>query len=126
MRTLRKILIVDDQHHLRTLLRVALGVGKYEVHEAASGEQALQMASAVKPDMMLLDVMMPGGMNGFDVCRQVKTSPELKGIYVVMLTAMGQQSDRERGIEVQADAYVVKPFSPLELLELIERVMPSR
>jgi CheY-like chemotaxis protein len=126
MKRIRKILIVDDQLHLRTLLKVALGVGKYEVHEAASGEQALQMAANIKPDMMLLDVMMPGGMNGFDVCQQIKASPELQHIFVVMLTAMGQQADRERGAQVHADAYVVKPFSPLELLELIEKVMPSR
>jgi DNA-binding response OmpR family regulator len=116
----QKLLIVDDQDDLRKMLRLALGYGKYQLLDAADGPSALAIAKAEKPDVILLDVMMPGGMDGFDVCRAIKADPELSHAFIVMLTARGQTSDYEAGDEAGADAYMVKPFSPTKLIEVVE------
>jgi two-component system phosphate regulon response regulator PhoB len=83
----------------------------------------LRMAAAIKPDLMLLDVMMPGELDGLQVCQRIKSDPELKAIKVVLLTARGQQKDREAGTQVGADEYLIKPFSPLQLIETLERMV---
>lgn len=115
-----KILIVDDEGNLRKLLFVTLGYGRYKLYQASNGTEALEVARKVKPDVIILDIMMPGAVNGLDACRQIKQDPDLKHAYVVILTALGQKTDREAAASVQADAYMVKPFSPIELIELIE------
>ena len=114
-----KLLIVDDIGQLRKLVRYTVGYGLYEVHEAASGTEGLEKARSLVPDVMILDVMMPD-MSGFKVCAEVKRDPRLKSVFVVMLSARGQPSDFEEGKRAGADAYVVKPFDPQKLLELIE------
>jgi len=116
-----KILIVDDQADLRKLIRLTLQMHDWELFEAQSGAQALAMATTLRPDLILLDVMMPGELNGLQVCKAIKADPELKSIKVFLLTARGQQKDIAQGLDAQADAYLVKPFSPLELLDLIEK-----
>lgn len=118
--THENLLIVDDEGNLRKLLSVTLGYGMYKQYFASNGSEALQLAQETKPQVILLDIMMPGGMDGLEVCRRIRQDPELKDCYVVMLTALGQQSDREAGLAAGADAYVVKPFSPIALIELIE------
>ncbi|MCF8151679.1 MAG: response regulator [Burkholderiaceae bacterium] len=115
-----KLLIVDDQDDLRKMLRLALGYGKYKLFEAADGETALAIARAEKPDVILLDVMMPGKLDGIAVCRAIKADPELAGCFVLMLTARGQASDYASGDAAGADAYMVKPFSPTKLVEVVE------
>jgi CheY-like chemotaxis protein len=115
----RKLLIVDDIGQLRKLVRYTVGYGLYEVHEAASGAEGLEKARTIAPDVMILDVMMPD-MSGFQVCAAVKQDPRLKSAFVVMLSARGQPADFEEGKRAGADAYVVKPFDPQKLLELIE------
>jgi two-component system phosphate regulon response regulator PhoB len=114
------LLIVDDEGNLRKLLAVTLGYGRYKQYFAVNGSEAMKIAREVRPNVIILDIMMPGSLNGLDVCRTLKNDPEFKDTYIVLLTALGQQSDREAGLAAKADAYVVKPFSPIELIELIE------
>jgi two-component system alkaline phosphatase synthesis response regulator PhoP len=124
----RKILIVDDEPHLRRLIQQALedleddGV---ELFTASDGEEALETIEAEKPDLVFLDVMMPK-KSGYDVCQAVKNSPLTKSIYVILLTAKGQQVDHKRGEEVGADLYITKPFRPAELLQKARQVLQMR
>ena len=115
----RKLLIVDDIGQLRKLVRYTVGYGRYEVHEAASGAEGLEKARALVPDVMILDVMMPD-ISGFEVCAAVKQDPRLKSVFVVLLSARGQAADLDEGRRAGADGYVVKPFQPQELLDIIE------
>jgi CheY-like chemotaxis protein len=122
----KKILIVDDELPLRLLVRATLEdeseEGRYEIIEAANGNEALEMARQEQPELILLDIAMPG-LSGLEVCKKLKGDPATSDLMIVMLTAKGQQSDRERGFAAGADDYFAKPFSPLELLELVDRVM---
>jgi CheY-like chemotaxis protein len=115
-----KLLIADDVGELRKLLRLTLGYGIYQIFEARNGVEALALARELKPDVIVLDVMMPGELDGFQVCAAIKGGPQLRSIFVVILTARDQPADREEGARVGADAYVVKPFSPGKLIEIIE------
>jgi two-component system alkaline phosphatase synthesis response regulator PhoP len=120
-----KILIVDDEPHLRTLIYQTLeeledeGV---ELLTAGDGDQALETIRGERPDLVLLDVMMPK-KNGFDVCYAVKRQDGLSHICVILLTAKGQEFDRQRGQEVGADLYMTKPFDPDALLEKARSVL---
>lgn len=117
-----RILIVEDQADICKLVRMTLEFGDFEIHEAHDGEMGLNMARVVKPHIMLLDVMMPGLLDGYQVCRRIKDDPELKHIQVIMLTARGQATDLQAGSAAGANAYLVKPFSPLELIERVEAI----
>ena len=114
----KKILIVDDEVHLRTLLHQTLeeledeGV---ELHVATNGEEALAAIQTLQPNLVFLDVMMPK-LSGFDVCERTKKVLGLSNVYIVLLTAKGQEFDRQRGVEVGADLYMTKPFDPDSLL----------
>lgn len=116
---MKKILIVDDHVDIRKLIRMTLEFEAYEIHEAADGEAALRMAQALKPDLVLLDVMMPGGIDGLEVCRRLRAAPEQANVHVMLLSARGQARDREAGLQAGADAYLIKPFSPLQLIDSI-------
>jgi DNA-binding response OmpR family regulator len=121
---MKKILIVDDQPSVRELVSVTLEIGPYQILTAENGDQALNMAQTELPDLMLLDIQMPGGkLDGLEVCRALKASEKTKGIHIIMLTAKGQNWDREAGYEVGANDYFVKPFSPLELMNKVEAVL---
>src|SRR5438270_3454799 len=123
-----KILIVDDEPHLRMLIHQSLeeledeGV---ELLTAGDGEQALDTIREEKPQLVLLDVMMPK-KNGFDVCHTVKNELGLAGTCIILLTAKGQEFDRQRGQEVGADLYMTKPFDPDALLEKARSVLGIR
>jgi len=120
---MKKILIVDDEEKVRKLVEVTLSVGKLDILHASSGDDAIKIAREAKPDIILLDIMMPGRLDGFDVCRLLKKDPDTKDIYVIMLTAKGQQADKERGLALGADEYFVKPFSPMELMDKIDSIL---
>ncbi len=122
---MKRILIVEDQADIRKLIRMTLEFEDYEIHEASDGAAGLRMASAVHPDLVLLDVMMPGEMDGLQVCQHLKADPEMRHVKVALLTARGQSRDREAGQQAGADEYLVKPFSPLQLIETIERLMAA-
>ena len=120
-----RILIVEDQADIRKLIRMTLEFGDFELHEAPDGESGLHLARAVRPHVMLLDVMMPGLLDGYQVCRHIKQDPQLRQIQVIMLTARGQAADVAAGEKAGADAYLVKPFSPLELIDRVEAMVTS-
>ncbi|KOR38477.1 MULTISPECIES: response regulator transcription factor [Planktothricoides] len=114
----KKILIVDDEPHIRILISQTLeeledeGV---ELLTATNGEEALEIIQQEKPDLVFLDVMMPK-MNGFEVCQKVKNELGMPNIYIIMLTAKGQEFDKQKGNEAGADLYMTKPFDPDEIL----------
>lgn len=120
-----RILIVEDQADIRKLIRMTLEFGDFELHEAPDGESGLNLARVVRPHVMLLDVMMPGLLDGYQVCRHIKEDPDLRAIQVIMLTARGQAADVAAGEKAGADAYLVKPFSPLELIDRVEAMVTT-
>ncbi len=121
----QKILIVDDEAHIRILMEQTLeeledeGV---EILIAGDGEEALEIIKNDKPGLVFLDVMMPK-MNGFEVCHAVKRELKLDNIYIVMLTAKGQEYDKQKGAEAGADIYMTKPFDPDEIVEKAVEVL---
>ena len=117
------ILIVDDQGELRKLVRMTLEFGDYELHEAENGQRALELSKVIQPDLVILDVMMPGDINGYQVCEKLKQVQNGRVPYVLLLTARGQKSDVEEGERVGADNYLVKPFSPLELIDNVKKAL---
>ncbi|WP_300435479.1 response regulator [Zoogloea sp.] len=120
------VLVVEDQPDIRKLIRMTLDFGEFEVHEAENGVSGLRMLGAVRPNIVLLDVMMPGELDGFQVCRKIKEARETAGTMVVMLTARGQQADLNAGRDAGADAYLTKPFSPLELIDKVESLLEQQ
>ncbi len=116
------VLIVDDEIAIVTLLRYNLEKEGFAVSEAADGEEALTRIAECKPDVVLLDWMLPR-VSGIEVCRQIRRAPKLRALPVIMLTARGEESDRIRGLNCGADDYVTKPFSPAELVARIRTVM---
>lgn len=120
-----KVLIADDEAYIRLLIEQTLeefedqGV---EILTANNGEEAMRMIEDEHPDLVFLDVMMPK-MNGYEVCKAVKQNLQLTDIYIVILTAKGQEYDRQRGEEVGANLYMTKPFDPDELIELAGKVL---
>ena len=121
----KKILIVDDEPHIRLLLEQTLEDLEEEGVElliADNGEEALNTIKIEKPDLVFLDVMMPK-MNGFDVCNAVKNELSIKGVYIIMLTAKGQEFDKLKGKEVGADLYMTKPFDPDEVVKKSMQVL---
>jgi CheY-like chemotaxis protein len=119
------VLVVDDQPELRLLIKLTFSGTGYSVREAAAGEEALMICAAEAPDVVLLDVMMPG-IDGYEVCRRLKSEPRLRDTLVVLMTAGDQATERARAREAGADLYVPKPFSPAELLQLVTGHLPSR
>lgn len=118
----QKILVVEDHVDTRELLKYNLVSAGFDVAAAEDGQSALNLAAAFKPDIVLLDLMMPG-MDGLEVCRHLKADPSLSRIPVIMLTAKGEEVDKIVGLELGADDYVVKPFSPRELILRIKAVL---
>ena len=116
------VLVVDDTPDNLTLM-AGLLQGLYRVKVAASGEKALVIAqSDAPPDLLLLDIMMPGTLNGLEVCRQIKADHATRFTKVVLLTARVQAGDKEAGLAAGADDYLMKPFSTLQVLETIYRM----
>ncbi len=116
------ILIVEDEAPLITLLRYNLEKAGFEVGEAVDGEEALFMVRERRPDLVVLDWMLPS-LSGIEVCRRIRRLPETKNLPVIMLTARGEEADRIRGLDNGADDYVVKPFSPSELIARVRAVL---
>ncbi|WP_291632571.1 response regulator transcription factor [Clostridium sp.] len=115
-----KILIVEDEESIRKFIKISLKREKFEVLEAASAEEGLQKILEETPDVVILDIMLPG-MNGFELCEKLKKQNENIGI--IILTARGQDMDKIMGLEFGADDYMVKPFNPLELTARINSLL---
>ncbi len=118
-----KILIVEDQPDIRNLISMTLEFGNFSLFEAEDGKEGLAMVQRVLPDIVLLDVMMPGELDGYQVCERIKREPDTRATKVIMLTARGQRADLQAGTDAGCDAYLVKPFSPLQLIETVERLV---
>jgi two-component system, OmpR family, alkaline phosphatase synthesis response regulator PhoP len=121
----KKILAVDDERHIVRLVEVNLARAGYQVVTAFDGREALQKVEAEKPDLVVLDVMMPY-MDGFEVLRNLKANPETAEIPVIMLTAKAQDADVFRGWQSGVDCYLTKPFNPMELLTFVKRIFDSQ
>jgi DNA-binding response OmpR family regulator len=117
-----KILLVDDHEDIRRLMRITLGK-TFEIHQAENGVTALQLAREERPDLIVLDVMMPGELDGLQVLDAIRADPQLKHVRVIMVTARGKVQDTEIGMQRGADAYFVKPFSPLQLIAFIQETL---
>jgi CheY-like chemotaxis protein len=119
---MKKILIVEDQEDIREVINITLGLEDYELREAADGHEGLRLATSWQPDLVLSDVMMPG-LDGLQLCRRIKDDPALRRIRVMLLSARGQSEDRQAGSRAGADAYLTKPYGPLDLLDTVRRVL---
>ena len=119
---MRKIVLVDDHADIRRLIRITLGK-TFTVFEAEDGASGLDLVRQHRPDLVVLDIMMPGELDGLKVLDAIKADPELVHTRVIMVTARGQQQDYELGMSLGADAYFIKPFSPLELLTRIRELL---
>lgn len=120
----KKILVVDDERHIVRLVQVNLERAGYQVVAAFDGKEALKKVSSEKPDLVVLDVMMPY-MDGFQVLKQMKADAASKDIPVIMLTAKAQDADVFRGWASGVDMYLTKPFNPLELMTFVKRIFEA-
>jgi DNA-binding response OmpR family regulator len=127
----KRVLVVDDDRVIQQLLEVNLELEGYDVVARASdGNEALDKAAELKPDIIILDIMMPK-MDGLEVCRRLKADPKLSKIPVILLSARAQDFDVRAGLEIGASAYLTKPFDPVELLDVVgrllkgERILPA-
>lgn len=119
---MKKILIADDRKHIRELVSAIIGPEQYEIFEAGDGMEALEIAKRERPALLLLDLAMPY-LDGFEVCRVLKSDPETAGTHIIIITAYGQDEYREKARTAGADDFFAKPFGPTELLERIREVL---
>jgi DNA-binding response OmpR family regulator len=117
-----KILIAEDEPDIRELVTFMLRFAGYEVVAAVNGEDAVQMASRELPDLVLMDVRMPR-LTGYDACRVMKANPDLRHVPVVFLSAKGQESEIQTGLDAGAEEYLLKPFSPAELTSRVKGIL---
>ena len=117
-----RILVVDDEIYIVHILDFSLGMEGYEVITALDGEQALEKLKTEKPDLIVLDIMMPK-LDGYEVCKAIKSSPETRHIPVILLSAKGRNVDQKLGFDVGADDYITKPFSPRKLVDRINALL---
>ncbi len=118
----QKILIADDDPNVIKSLTYVLKKEGFDSQVAMNGEEAMVKIRESKPSLMFLDVMMPR-KNGYEVCREVKDDPALSDIYIIMLTAKGQEADRETGLRMGADEFVTKPFSIIEMADRVKQIL---
>ena len=122
---IKKILLVDDEEAILALVSATLDDDdRYSLLFARNGDEALKVCGRERPDLLFLDVMMPD-MDGYEVCRSLRKDPSTADIRIIMLTAMAQDFDRRKAMEVGADEYMTKPFSPTALLERVEQIFDA-
>ncbi|MCB2011677.1 MAG: response regulator [Geminicoccaceae bacterium] len=118
----KRVLVVDDEPNIVTSLEFLMKKAGFEVEVARDGAEALEALGRTPPDLMLLDVMMPE-FDGYEVCARIREDPAWAGTKIVMLTARGREGERERGLDLGADAYVTKPFSTRELVQQVKEML---
>ncbi len=117
-----RILIAEDEPDIRDLVAFTLRFAGHEVTPTSNGEEAFQQASVVMPDLILMDVRMPK-MTGYEACRAIKATPALKDIPVVFLSAKGQDTEIQTGMDVGAEEYMLKPFAPDQLVQRVKEIL---
>ena len=120
----KRVLIADDEPNIVASLEFLMEQAGFEVKVAADGEQALELASSFHPDLVLLDIMIPG-KSGYEVCQRLKSDPATRDVKIVMVSAKGRDVEVAKGLELGADAYVVKPFSTRELVAKVREMLGS-
>jgi len=120
----KKVLVVDDELNIRLLVKIILG-DSYDVLEARNGDEALIKAGEEKPDLILLDIMMPG-KDGFTTCNELKSSKATRGIPVVMLTALQYHLNEKLALSLNADGYIRKPFTSRDILTALDNMLPPK
>jgi CheY-like chemotaxis protein len=116
-----RVLVVDDDHVIRQLIGINLELEGFEVFMASDGEEALRQVTAVLPDVVVLDVMMPR-LDGLEVARRLRQDPDTQDLRLVLVSARAQAADLQRGEDMGVDAYITKPFEPDELVEVVRRL----
>ncbi len=119
-----KILIAEDERDIRELITFTLRYAGHEVTQAANGEEALALAKQTIPDLILMDVRMPK-MTGYEACRHMKADDTLKNVPVVFLSAKGQETEIQTGLEVGASDYILKPFAPDQLIKRVSEILAA-
>lgn len=119
---MKKILIVEDEPDILEVVRIALDRSPYDIELATTGEEALNKIAASRPDLMLLDIMLPG-VSGLEVCQQLKNDPKTEGIHIIILTAKAQRRDVRAGYAAGCDDYIVKPFNTIALIERVKHIL---
>lgn len=118
----KKILVVDDEPHVLKTLTFVLKKEGYDVSSAGDGEEAMSKVRESKPNLMFLDIMMPK-KNGYEVCQELKSNKSFNDIHIIMLSAKGQESDREKALNLGADGFITKPFSPVGVVERVRELL---
>ena len=118
----RTVLVCDDERHILESVTYVVRQEGYQVLTAEDGEQALCRARSERPDLVVLDIQLPD-KSGLEVCRELKSDPETRGIYVILLTALGRERDEEAGLQSGADEFLTKPFSPRELRRRLHELL---
>ena len=119
---MKKILIVDDQKEIRELLEISLRKKDFQLLQVTNAEEAVERTKKEKPDLVIMDIMMPGKIDGLDATRAIKSDPQTQDIKIIILTVKGQDADKEKGFKAGADEYCTKPFKPKKILDLIEKI----
>ncbi|MDZ4074760.1 MAG: response regulator [Hylemonella sp.] len=120
---MKKVLIIDDHATTRDLIKWALNESGLKLSEASNGEAGILAAKQSHPDLILLDIMMPGGLDGYAVCKQLRDSDTLAKVKIILLSANDAEADRKRGQEAGANAYLVKPFKPAVLRGVVNKLL---
>jgi two-component system alkaline phosphatase synthesis response regulator PhoP len=115
----QKVLVVDDEPHIVNLIRLTLSGDKYDIYSAFSGLEAIKLAKQIKPNLIILDLMMPN-IDGYQVCEEIRKDPKIAETPIMILSAKSQLVDKFKSINVGADDYLVKPFDPEELLKRVK------
>lgn len=118
----KKVLVCDDEPYIIESVSYVVRKAGFEVLVAEDGEESLNKAKTEHPDLIFLDIMMPK-MSGYEVCRRLKQDPATRGIYIIMLTARGQQEDEQKALELGADEFMTKPFSPRKMRVKLEEIL---
>ncbi|MES9815890.1 MAG: response regulator [Candidatus Thiodiazotropha sp.] len=121
----KTILIVDDEPNIVLSVEYLMKREGYQVMTAGDGQVAIEMIADTRPDLLILDVMMPR-KNGFEVCREIRADPALSGLPILMLSAKGREAEIKKGISLGADAYITKPFSTHDLVDKVNQLLQSR
>ena len=120
---MKKILIVDNQKEVRELVEIILRSGDYKILQAKNAKEAIETVEAEKPDLVIMDIMMPGEMDGIEATRFLKENSQTKNSKIIILTVKGQTTDLDEGIRAGADGYFIKPFSPIDLIRKVEEII---